>query len=126
MLQLAMSNRGRLVDSLQELDLTFMQAHALRLLAESEPMTMRELAGRLHCDASNVTGIIDRLEARKLVERRSTPGDRRVKALALTPAGLRLRRQAQERMEEPPAPIRQLSLADQRVLRDIFRRATPA
>ena len=39
------------------------------------------------CDASNIVGIVDRLEQRGLVERVSSPADRRVKQVMLTPAG---------------------------------------
>ena len=52
---------------------------------------MSSLAGMLFCDASNVTGIVDRLEARGLIERRPAAQDRRVKLLALTPAGEQVR-----------------------------------
>ena len=58
---------------LAELGLTLRQAHALRLLDPEEPMPMSALAERLFCDASNVTGIADRLEARGLVEREAWP-----------------------------------------------------
>jgi MarR family transcriptional regulator, organic hydroperoxide resistance regulator len=122
---LAMANRGRLLESLEELDLTFMQAYVLRLLEVAKPMPMGDLAGLLHCDASNVTGIVDRLEARGLVQRGSAPHDRRVKALVLTPAGLQLRGRALRSMTEPPEAIRRLSAPDQRALRDILRRAVP-
>lgn len=54
------------------------------------PCPMRAIADRLHCDASNVTGIVDRLESRGLVERRADPADRRVKHVARTPAGDRV------------------------------------
>ena len=84
---------------------------------------MSSLAERLFCDASNVTGIADRLEARGLVERRSAEGDRRVKALTLTPDGVELRGRVLEIMSEPPAAIAALSAADQRTLRDVLRRA---
>ncbi|MFN7150268.1 MAG: MarR family winged helix-turn-helix transcriptional regulator [Microthrixaceae bacterium] len=53
-------------------------------------LPMRELACRLHCDPSQLTGIADRLEAMALVERRPDPADRRVKLLGLTPRGERL------------------------------------
>jgi DNA-binding MarR family transcriptional regulator len=121
--QLAMSNRGRLIDALEELDLTFMQAHALRLLDPDEERTMGKLAETIKCDPSNITGIVDRLEARGLVERRSAADDRRVKALALTPAGVALRERVRAVFSEPPAPIQHLSKADQVALRDILRRA---
>jgi MarR family transcriptional regulator, organic hydroperoxide resistance regulator len=84
---------------------------------------MSALAERLFCDASNVTGLVDRLEARGLVERRSSEHDRRVKALTLTPAGVALRDQVLAVMGEPPEAIAALPVADQRALRDILARA---
>ena len=54
-------------------------------------MPMSALAGPLMCDNSNVTGIVDRLEALGLVERRPAERDRRVKAVALTEQGIALR-----------------------------------
>ena len=65
------------------------QAHALRSLAGGDPLSQRELAAALHCDASNVTGIVDRLEARGLVERQVSQQDRRVKTLLVTAEGAR-------------------------------------
>src|SRR5579872_208303 len=64
--QLALGDRSRLVEALDGLGLTFSQAHLLRMLAPEAPMPMHELAARLVCDASNVTGLADRLEARGL------------------------------------------------------------
>ena len=84
---------------------------------------MSELAERLHCDNSNVTGIVDRLEDRGLVERRPAEHDRRVKMLAITPAGADIRARLAERLEVPPEPLARLSADDQRALRDIMRRA---
>jgi DNA-binding MarR family transcriptional regulator len=121
--ELAMENRARLLDALEELDLTFMQAHVLRLLEPEAPRPMGDLAETLRCDASNITGIVDRLEARGLVERRSAPGDRRVKALAPTVAGLAMRERVLETLQRPPAAIEELPAADKRALRDILRRA---
>jgi DNA-binding MarR family transcriptional regulator len=65
--------------------LTAAQAAILTLL--SEPVSMRALAKHMGCDASNITGIIDRLEARKLVVRREDSADRRVKVITQTAAG---------------------------------------
>src|SRR2546423_6833972 len=120
--ELGMVQRMKTGAKLAELGLTFSQAHALRLLDPDQPKPMSALAERLFCDASNVTGIADRLESRGLIERRSTEGDRRVKALVLTPAGVELRDRAYEIMSEPPAPIAALSAADQPALRDILGR----
>jgi len=69
-------------------ELSAAQAKALRYLTWAGPVPMRELADRLRCDVSNVTGLVDRLEQRGLVERRPAPSDRRVKTLVVvTTAG---------------------------------------
>jgi DNA-binding MarR family transcriptional regulator len=121
--ELGMVQRMKVGAELAELGLSFAQAHALRLLDPEEPMPMSALAERLFCDASNVTGIADRLEMRGLVRRQSAEGDRRVKALTITPAGMKLRDQVMELMNQPPDAIAALSEADQRALRDILARA---
>src|SRR5918912_2526956 len=90
--EIGMHERQRAAAALAELDLTFPQAHMLRLLEPGRPLPMSALAERLVCDASNVTGLADRLEARGLVVRQPAERDRRVKALAITPAGAALRK----------------------------------
>jgi DNA-binding MarR family transcriptional regulator len=74
-------------------DLSTGQAKALRHLAVAGPVAMRDLASRMRCDASNITGIVDRLEHRGLVVRRVGAGDRRVKSLFVTADGQRLAEQ---------------------------------
>src|SRR5919204_5359253 len=100
--EIGMAQRTRVGEALGELGLTFTQAHALRMLDPERPLPMSALADRLFCDASNVTGIADRLESRGLVERRSAETDRRVKAPTLTPAGGELRGVVLEIMNEAP------------------------
>jgi MarR family transcriptional regulator, organic hydroperoxide resistance regulator len=121
--RVARAKHGVLSSSLAGLDLTPVQAHALRRLDPDEPLAMSALAEALYCHASNVTGIVDRLESRGLVER--TPGaeDRRVKTLVLTPEGAEVRARVIELLSEPPAALAALPAADQRALRDILRRA---
>ena len=80
----------------------------MKALFELEPelgCSMRELADTLHCDASNATWLVDRLEERGLVERRPHPRDRRVKSVVLTPAGAEMKQRLVERMSEPPADL---------------------
>jgi DNA-binding MarR family transcriptional regulator len=121
--ELGMVQRLKVGAELAELGLSFSQAHALRLLDPEEPTPMSALADRLFCDASNVTGIADRLESRGLVRRESLVGDRRVKALTITPEGMALRKQVMELMSRPPDAIAALSDVDQRALRDLLARA---
>jgi DNA-binding MarR family transcriptional regulator len=70
-----------------------------------------------------VTGIVDRLETKGLIERRAAKGDRRVRELALTQAGAEVRAELIRRLYEPPKPIARLSRNDQRALCTILRRA---
>lgn len=65
---------------------------------EGSGMPMRELAGRISCDPSQLTGIADRLEHLGLVERRPDAGDRRVKLLVVTDAGGRIAQQLAEQI----------------------------
>jgi DNA-binding MarR family transcriptional regulator len=94
----------------------------LHLIEPDRPLPMGRLAGTLACDASNVTGLVDRLESRGLVRRRASDDDRRVKVLDLTPRGSRLRAVLLDRMTAPPASLRRLSLRDQRTLVRILTR----
>ncbi|MEV7172478.1 MarR family transcriptional regulator [Streptomyces sp. NPDC093224] len=71
-----------------------------RVLAQLDgPVPMRGLAALLVCDASNVTGIVDRLEARGLVRREPSPADRRVKNVVATEAGRQVIRVVREEMQ---------------------------
>src|SRR5713101_1227393 len=105
-----------------ELDLAPVQAKALHELNVEPPISMRELAARLRSDPSNVTGLIDRLEARGLVERRPDSNDRRIKGLALTSAGARMRARLFARLYSAPPAVAELSDSDQRALRDVLQR----
>lgn len=120
---LLMAERARFPAIAAEFDLSPTQVHVLRLLEPGKAVPMGRLAGGLGCDASNITGVVDRLEARGLVQRQAAERDRRVKVLVVTERGLDVRRRLLVRMAEPPEPIRRLSPADQRALAGILRRA---
>jgi DNA-binding MarR family transcriptional regulator len=64
---------------------TAAQAQVLMMLLE--PQSMAKLAERMGCDASNITGLVDRLESKGLVVRSADAGDRRVKRIKWTPEG---------------------------------------
>jgi DNA-binding MarR family transcriptional regulator len=106
-----------------EFELSPQQMFAVKHLSSEAPMTMSDLASALGCDASNVTAIVDKLEARGFVERKSASYDRRVKALLVTPAGAALQEQIGARSRQAPPGIERLSSEDQRALRDLLRRA---
>ncbi|VFA97890.1 MarR family winged helix-turn-helix transcriptional regulator [Nocardia cyriacigeorgica] len=70
-------------------NLTASQGKTLTVLRRG-PVAMRALAETLACDASNVTGIINRLEKRGLVRREPSALDRRVTNLVITHEGERV------------------------------------
>ena len=110
------AQRGRLPSSGAEFNLSPVQCHVLHLIEPGRPLPMSRLAETLSCDASNVTGLVDRLESRGLVRRRESRGDRRVKALHLTPTGSRLRAQLLRQMAGRSLPLSRLSLDQRRTL----------
>ena len=122
--QLMMANKRRAAALAQELELAPMQLHALRVIEPGHEVPMGVLAQSLFCDPSNVTGIVDRLEARGLIERRGATRDRRLKVVTLTPAGERLRAHASGRIAQPPPELAALPRASQIALRDALREAT--
>ncbi|HSE29708.1 MAG TPA: MarR family winged helix-turn-helix transcriptional regulator [Candidatus Saccharimonadales bacterium] len=71
--------------------LTTAQMQTLCLLPADSAIPMNVLSCQMSCDASNVTGIADRLEAQGLVERKDDPNDRRIKMLSVTTKGRTLR-----------------------------------
>src|SRR5207302_2413550 len=88
-----------------EFELSPIQCHVLHLIEPGRPVPMGRLADTLSCDASNVTGLVDRLERRGLVERRPSAEDRRVKVLELTPTGSRIRELLLRRMTGKSLPL---------------------
>jgi DNA-binding MarR family transcriptional regulator len=112
-------------DAAGEHTLTGAQARLLSLLS-LEPLPMRKLAKKLKCEPSNVTGIVDRLEARGLVERRPDPADRRVKLAAATDEGRRVAGDLRDGLRFAREPLAGLSEEERTALRDLLRRMLDA
>ena len=116
------AQREHLPTNSGELELSATQCHVLHLLEPGRAVPMGRLAETLACHASNITGLVDRLEARGLVRRQPSADDRRVKVLELTPDGSRLRAQMLRRMTTDVGPLSRLSLQQQRALVKILER----
>jgi DNA-binding MarR family transcriptional regulator len=67
--------------------LSLVHLHVLTVLQVQGPLPMSKLADALDVSVASVTGIVDRMEARGLVERRREPDDRRVILVHRTDAG---------------------------------------
>jgi DNA-binding MarR family transcriptional regulator len=116
--ELFWTRQPQLMAMSQELGLTPGHVKALLELRPDLPRSMGALAESLHCDASNATWLVDRLEERGLVERRPLPGDRRVKTVVLTELGAKTRTHLIERMYEPPEDLLLLDRAALETIRD--------
>ncbi|MFI6767949.1 MarR family winged helix-turn-helix transcriptional regulator [Streptomyces sp. NPDC050355] len=104
-----------------EHSLTGAQARVLGLLCV-EPLPMRKVAQRLKCEPSNITGIVDRLESRGLVERRPDPADRRVKLAAPTAEGARTAGALRASLGFAREPLGKLSVAERTLLKELLQR----
>ncbi len=67
--------------------LTGPQSAVVRNLYNNGPMSSADLSRNLFVTPSNITGIIDRLEKKQIVERIKKEGDRRVALITLTATG---------------------------------------
>jgi DNA-binding MarR family transcriptional regulator len=112
--------RDSWMEAARNLELNPGEMKALGALAVDGAQPMGALAKVLRCDASNVTWLADRLEARGLVERHTAPNDRRVKTLSLTDAGRAAHDHVHALLRVPPAPLLALSAAELRTLRDLM------
>jgi DNA-binding MarR family transcriptional regulator len=101
-------------------ELTAVQAKVLLLLQPDGAMTMRALAGQLQYDASNLTGVVDRLEELGAVRRQPHPHDRRAKGVLLTDSGQRTRKAFWERLTNRSGPLGKLNSRELSSLRSLL------
>ena len=74
----------------RQFGLTGQQSVVLRLLLNNGSMSSADLSRLMYVTPSNITGIIDRLEKKGLIERMRKEGDRRVTLIILTGTGKEL------------------------------------
>ncbi len=101
-----------------DLGLTAAQAKVLLALQPDQAVSQRALADQLGYDPSNLTGLIDKLEARGAVRRRPDDRDRRVKTLLLTSAGTQTRTAFWTALTNDSGPLAHLTAGQARALRD--------
>jgi DNA-binding MarR family transcriptional regulator len=123
MIHAVFARKDRMAAVAAKSDLTLPQAHLLRLLQFGPARTMTSIAEALACDASNVTGIVDRLETRGLITRANTEQDRRVKTITLTTHGKEVLAQLTAGFLEPPTELKELPESHLRRLHELVIRA---
>jgi len=85
--------------------ITPVQFGALQAVANSPGVDQRTLSGRVGLDTSTVAGVVDRLEARGLLQRSASPQDKRVRLLAVTAEGTALLHAVEPAMRAAQARI---------------------
>lgn len=93
LLLLMMRAKRRIARLSEQQDLTPVQGLLLVMFEPTKGKSMNDLSCRMGCDASNVTGLVDRLDSQGLIERTVDPADRRVKMIALSKKGQHARAQ---------------------------------
>lgn len=109
--EFAMNMRIWWVKVCDSLDLTPTQGLLLKQLKFGAPLPMSALADTMACDASNVTGVVDKLESRGLIVRQSAENDRRVKMLVVTEKGRDVQRRLRALAARSPEAIAALPRA---------------
>ena len=90
LLQTAYAAQAQIEAKLDASGLSMAKLHALKTLEEAgESLPLGQLAERLSCVKSNITQLVDRLEADGFVARKPDPYDRRTRLAVLTAAGRR-------------------------------------
>lgn len=124
MMSLFKDRRDAMFGLLTQHGLTPPHAHAIHVLQHG-PTRMRDLAEQMTCDASYITAIVDKLEERGLAERRPGATDRRVKEIALTPAGVALAAEVADVMTAAPAEFDRLTRAERATLAALLAKVVP-
>jgi DNA-binding MarR family transcriptional regulator len=113
----------RFAERISSVDLNPPLFRVLNLVAAAEGRSQQAIAEAIEIPPSRMVALVDELEQRGLVERRPSPGDRRVRALYLTPKGKRCltrgRRIAAEHEEELTAGM---NAADRKRLVDLLQK----
>lgn len=113
-LLLMMRSKRRLSKAAEKHDMTVAQAMMLMLFEPDKGKSMQNLSCLMGCDASNVTGLVERLDNQGIIKRTADPQDGRVKLIELSDDGLTRRTNIlQELQTAEESDMQKLSPAEQ-------------
>jgi DNA-binding MarR family transcriptional regulator len=92
--------------TLEPLGVRLRHFYVLAALAADNSLSQRDVSRLLDIDPNVLVGVIDELEKQGLAERRRNPRDRRRHVVVLTPAGQRVLREGNARLDEAEADLR--------------------
>ena len=125
MFDILMASAPARTRSLASRGLTANDARGLWSLSAEEGRPIGQLARDWECDASNATFIVGRLLDAGLVRRYDDPADRRIKLVALTARGARMKTELMAEYRLPPPQILQLEESDLRTLIGVLEKIGP-
>lgn len=97
---------GRIEKALEEQGLSLTKLKVLTHMAESrQSLALSEIAARVNCVRSNITQVVDRLEAEGFVRRLYDPSDRRTVRAELTEAGREKQQAGAQTLERTEAEL---------------------
>lgn len=110
LLRVAIEAKHGLMTIAEKHNISVMQMYTLCILEADKSIPMNTLSCMLNCDASNVTGIVDRLFQQKYIKREENPHDRRTKMITVTAKGVKLcEKLANEITEYQPKSLHNLT-----------------
>jgi MarR family transcriptional regulator, organic hydroperoxide resistance regulator len=110
-----------IAELLSEEGLTQPQFSVLKTVAKNGVTPMKGISDELLVNPANITGTVDRLESKGLIERMARKGDRRATMIGLTPKGTAVQKRVATRYGESVQKALQAFTSDeQRMLRDLL------
>jgi DNA-binding MarR family transcriptional regulator len=126
-LRFSLLSHKQLEDDLEKLDLTAPQFYVLATIGYAGGLAFGEIGAKMMVTVSNLTGIVDRLEEKKLVIRKRDEHDRRVVHVVLTEKGAKLYKSTIPLFEKSVSRIfSSLDRNEQRELSALFRKLNHA
>lgn len=122
---LMMRSKRHLSRAVEKYQMTPVQGMMLILFEPGKGRSMQSLSCMMGCDASNVTGLIERLDSQGLIERTVDPQDRRVKFIKLSKQGTDCRAKLLSDLKSAEAlDLQKLSQDEQKILVKIIDKLT--
>lgn len=122
---LMMHAKRHLAQIMDERQMTPVQGMLLTIFQGDQGISMQKISQILGCDASNVTGLVDRLDSQDLIERSVDPNDRRVKVIKLSKKGYECRDAMFKALREAEAAdLQRLTSEEQKTLNILIMKLT--
>ncbi len=122
---LMMRSKRHLARIMEEYEMTVAQGMMLLLFEPGKGSSMQKLSCMMGCDASNTTGLVDRLDSQGMITQTIDPQDRRVKLIELNAKGLERRELLLQQLKNAEvADLQKLSVEEQATLGHLIGKLT--